>query len=106
MTSAKQPTSDETNRGEIAVDARIKQEILAAWKEDHPDGTPQQFEETWSAMTAARPAEAPVRGPLRWDEGPDAIKRKLFEEWKAARPEGTMEQFDAAWRAVTAGPDR
>lgn len=83
----------------------IKQEIFAAWKAEQPDGTLQQFDDQWVALTsrtrtsATRPSNA---SPQNAYEGPDAIKRKLFEEWMAARPDGTREQFEAEWGAVTA----
>ena len=81
----------------------IKQEIFAAWKAEQPDGTLQQFDDTWGALTSAtRPGSVTTPGARDAYEGPDAIKRKLFEEWIAARPGGTREQFEAEWGAVTA----
>jgi hypothetical protein len=83
----------------------IKQEIFAAWKAEQPDGTLQQFDDHWVALTsearsnATRAASAPTPNAY---EGPDAIKRKLYEEWIAARPGGTREQFEAEWGMITA----
>ncbi len=83
----------------------IKQEIFAAWKAEQPDGTLQQFDDHWVALTGGtrtsvtRPSTTSIKDAY---EGPDAIKRKLFEEWMAARPGGTREQFETEWGAITA----
>lgn len=80
----------------------IKQEIFAAWKAEQPDGTLQQFDDQWVALTSAtRTSGKRPSVPPNPYEGPDAIKRKLFEEWIAARPGGTREQFETEWGAVT-----
>lgn len=109
MTNAKHP-GDETDRASEsgASDAGIlKQELFAAWTTVHPDGTRQQFDDEWDAITnetrpnETRPSETTEQAPASWDQDPAVLKRRMFEEWKARRPNGTHAQFEAEWDAVT-----
>lgn len=105
MTNAKHP-GDETERASESnngdPEAALKQELLAAWIEAHPDGTRQQFDEAWLAMTEeARPSDTTDGPPASWDQDPVVLKRRMFEEWKARRPDGTHAQFEAEWEALT-----
>lgn len=92
MTNPKHP-GDETS---------LKQELFAAWTAEHPDGTRQQFDDEWVAMTnETRPSIATNHTPSSWDDDPIVLKRRMFEEWRARRPDGTHEQFEAEWGAIT-----
>lgn len=106
MTNAQHP-DDETSRDDASLgyDAEgIKLELFAAWMVVHPDGTRQQFDDEWVAMTdATRPTSAATPStPSSWEDDPEVLKRRMFEEWIAARPGGTRDQFEAEWRALTA----
>lgn len=106
MTNAQQP-DDETkcDDGGESYDAEgIKLELFAAWMLVHPDGTRQQFDDEWVAMTnAARASSATTASaPSSWEDDPDVLKRRMFEEWIAAHPGGTRDAFEAEWRALTA----
>jgi hypothetical protein len=80
----------------------LKQELFAAWAELHPDGTRQQFDDEWIAMTTETPPSDPTdRAPASSDRDPLVLKRRMFEEWIAGRPNGTHAQFEAEWAAVT-----
>lgn len=110
MTNAKHP-GDETDHGSASAnrDAEaLKQELFAAWAAVHPDGTRQQFDDEWVAITSdarpgdTRPNDTTARASVSEDQDPQVIKRRMFEEWIALRPQGTRAQFEAEWAAVTA----
>lgn len=106
MTNAKHP-GDETDRT-LEIDVRdamaLKQELYAAWAAVHPEGTRQQFDDEWVAVTnTTRPSDTTSgHAPASEDQDPLVIKRRMFEEWIAARPGATNAQFEAEWEAVTA----
>ena len=96
-------TSDHDDASEgLDIDPEIvKSELLAAWLAAHADGTPQEFEAEWAAVTGASQPTATVGAPASEDQDPRVIKHRLFEEWVAQRPGGTREEFQAEWDAIT-----
>jgi hypothetical protein len=105
MTNAEHP-GDETERANESGDGdaeALQQQLFAAWAAVHPEGTRQQFDAEWTAMTnEAPPSDTTGEAPASWEQDPAVLKRRMFEEWRALRPGGTHEQFEAEWDAVTA----
>jgi hypothetical protein len=80
----------------------LKRELFAEWKAERPDGTREQFEEEWAAITGAeRPSDDATNRDSSWDTEAKIIKHRLFEEWRGHHPDGTREQFEKEWRRVT-----
>jgi hypothetical protein len=107
MTNETRP-SDETNRGEggdrgeICGPDTLKRGVFAAWKADHPEGSQQQFDDEWAALTSAEEDDGASRGDPSWDKEAEILEHRFFEEWIALHPDGTRQQFEDEWRRLTA----
>ena len=105
MTNEKLP-SDETDHGSVGLEHdpdTLKRGVFAEWKAEHPDGSPQQFDAAWAAMTnEKRPSDTTTRDASTWEAEAAILKHRFFEEWIALRPDATRQQFEDAWSQVKA----